>query len=100
MMSVNQMAIYHTIMEVFNIVYNSSSEQIHNKFIHQGRHSLRKNANNFVKVPEEPKKKCMGFTYCGAKVFNSLPNNIRETQDKNTFKSLVKDWIWEKIPSY
>ena len=23
-----------------------------------------------------------------------------ETQDKNTFKSLVKDWIWEKIPSY
>ena len=100
MMSVNQMAIYHTTMEVFNIVYNSSSEQIQNKFIHQDRHSLRKNANNFVKVPEEPKKKCMGFTYYGAKVFNSLPNKIRETQDKNTFKSLMKDWIWEKIPSY
>ena len=30
-MSVNQMAVYHMIMEVFNIIYNSSSEQIQNK---------------------------------------------------------------------
>ena len=44
-MSVNQMVVYHTIMEVFNIIYNSSSEQIHNKYIHQERHSLRKNTN-------------------------------------------------------
>ena len=28
MMSVNQMTIYHTIIEVFNILYNKSSEQI------------------------------------------------------------------------
>ena len=34
MMSVNQMAIYHRIIEVFSIIYNSSSEQIHNKYIH------------------------------------------------------------------
>ena len=44
MMSVNQMAVYHTIMEVFNIIHNSSSEQIQNKYIHQERHSLRKKA--------------------------------------------------------
>ena len=25
------------------------------------------NANNFIRVPEQPKKKCTGFTYCGAK---------------------------------
>ena len=63
------------------------------------RYSLRKIANNFVKVPEIPKrKKCTGFSYCGAKIFNSLPKNIRETQNINIFKSL--DWIWEEIPSY
>ena len=28
MMSVNQMTVYHTIMEVYNILYNYSSEQI------------------------------------------------------------------------
>ena len=45
MMSVNQMSIYHTIMEVFNIIHNKSSEQISNKYSHHERHSLRKNTN-------------------------------------------------------
>ena len=34
--------IYHTIMEVFNILYNNSSEQINKKYRHQDRHSHRK----------------------------------------------------------
>ena len=72
MMSVNQMAVYDMIMEVFNIIHNSSSEQIQNTYIHQERRSLRKNANNFVRVPEKPMKRCTSFTYCGAKVFNNL----------------------------
>ena len=42
LMSVNQMAVYHPIMEAFNIIYNSSSEQIRNKYIHQARHSQKK----------------------------------------------------------
>ena len=42
------MTIYHTIMEVFNILYNKSSEQINNKYSHHDRHSLRKNTNNFL----------------------------------------------------
>jgi hypothetical protein len=100
-MSVNQMTIYHTIMEVFNILYNYSSEQINKKYRHHDRHSLRKNTNNFLRVPEiQLRRKCTGFTYCGAKIFNNLPNNIRETQDSIIFKKLVKNWIWDEVPSY
>jgi hypothetical protein len=63
MMSVNQMTIYHTIMEVFNILYNYSSEQINKKYRHHERHSLRKNTNNFLRVPEiSIRRKCTGFT--------------------------------------
>jgi hypothetical protein len=52
-------------------------------------------------VPEKHEhRKCTGFTYCGAKIFNNLPNNIRETQDRNIFKTLVKKWIWDEVPSY
>jgi hypothetical protein len=40
------------------------------------------------------------LTYCGAKIFNSLPNNIRETQDIDILKKLVKDLIWEEILYY
>ena len=47
MMSVNQMTMYHIIVEVFNILYTNSAEQINKKYRHQDRHSLRKNTNNF-----------------------------------------------------
>ena len=80
--SVNQMAAYQMIMEVFNIIHNSSSEQIQNTYIYQERHSLRKKANNFVSVAEKPMPRC---TYCGAKLFNNLPNDIRETQDRTGY---------------
>ena len=36
----------------------------------------------------------------GAKLFNELPSNIKETLNPNTFKSLTRTWIWENIPSY
>ena len=82
MISVNQMAAYHMIMYVFNLIHNSYSEQIQNTYIYQERHSLRKNANNFVSVAEKPMPRC---TYCGAKLFNNLPNDIRETQDRTGY---------------
>ena len=73
----------------------------HNKYSHHGRHSLRKNTNNFIRVPElHEHRHCTGFTYCGAKIFNSLPIKTRETQDRNIFKTLVKEWIWDEVPSY
>ena len=82
-------------------IMSVSSEQINGKYSHHNRHSQRKNANNFVKVPEQPqRRKCTGFTYCGAKIFNSLPNKITETQDRTIFKKLVKNWIWDEVPSY
>ena len=85
-------------MEDFNIIHNKSSEQIRNKYSHHERHSLRKNTNNYLRVPEKHgHRKC---TYCGAKVFNSLPIKTRETQDRNIFKTLVKKWIWDEVTPY
>ena len=61
---------------------------------------MRKYANNFIRVPEISMKKCTGFTYCGAKLLSSLPNDIRETQDINNFKTMTKGWIRKEIPTY
>ena len=44
--------------------------------------------------------KCMGFTYNGEKLFNTLPPQMRESKDPNPFKTMMKNWIWEKITSY
>ena len=102
MMSVNQIAVYHTLLEAYNIMRHSSSEQIHKKWTNIGekKYSLRNITNNDLKVPEKSKLKCLDFTYSGAKLFNMLPFQMRETKNPNAFKTMSEDWIWKNSPSY
>ena len=102
MFSVNQMCIYHTLLETFNVIRYSSSETIKRKWDHkiENKYLLRSDKGNNLKIPEKPMKKCTGFSYSGAKIFNKLPCNIKETLNPCTYKALIKSWIWENIPSY
>ena len=86
MMSVNQISVYHTLLEACNIMRHSSFEQIHMKWtkISEKKYSLRSITNKNLKAPEKPKLKCLGFTYNGAKLFNMLLIQIRETKNSNT----------------
>ena len=99
MFSVNQMCIYHTLLEAFNVLRNKSSEQIYTKWEKtESRYNLR--ALKDLKVPKKASEKCTGFSYHGSKLFNSLPLDIKESLNSVTFKTLIKEWIWENIPSY
>ena len=100
MMSVNQISVYHTLLEAYNIMRYSSSEKIHTKWtdINEKKYFLRIITNNDLKVPWKPKLKCLGFTYNGAKLFNILPLQMRENKNPNSFKIMTKDWIWKKYP--
>ena len=54
MFSVNQMAVYHTVMEVYNIINRKASDQLQRKLNkHDGKHSERSAANNDLYVPEK-----------------------------------------------
>ena len=101
-MSVNQICVYHTIQEAYDIMRNSASEQIQMKWTdkRENNYSLRSAKRNDLKVPEKPMPKCLGFTYNGSKLFNLLPKSLRENQNPKTFKTLTKEWIWKNIPSY
>ena len=102
MFSVNQMCIYHTLIEAYNVIRYSSSESIKKKWDHKNetKYSLRSETRNNPQIPEKPMKKCAGFTYFGAKIFKKLPCNIKETLNPCTYKALIKNWIWVNIPSY
>ena len=102
MMSVNQMSIYHTLLEAFNVVRNSSSEQIKEKwqFRSGGSYPLRRIDNNDLRVPDKPLVSCTGFTYNAPKLFNKLPVEIKKIEDSDLFKKEVKTWVWKNIPSY
>ena len=102
MFSVNQMAIYHCLLEAYNVIRKSASEQIKMNWEdkHLNKYSLRSSVKNDVKNSEKPSTKCTGFTYTGAKLFNLLPCEIKETLSPNSFKAKIKKWIWQEIPSY
>ena len=102
LMSVNQLTIYHVLLEAFNVTRNSASEQIKRKWtnVNEVSYSLRSAVGNSLKIPEKPMKKCLGFSYTGAKLFNMLPLSIKESVNPNTFKTMIKNWIWQNIPSY
>ena len=101
MMSVNQMNVYHVLLEVFNVLHNGSSEQIRKKWMDKGtaEYPLR-NKEKELKVPERPSKKCIGFTYCGAKLYNILPDHIKDITKPEPYKTKIKEWIWNTIPPY
>ena len=72
MFSVNQIAVYHTVMEVYNIINRKASDQLLQRKLnkHDGKHSERSAANNDLYVPENPQKRCTGFSYIGPKLYN------------------------------
>ena len=102
MMSINQMNIYHTLLEAFNVIRNSSSSNVRLKWSHkpENNYFLRSETKNDQTVPIKPKKSCIGFTYTAAKLYNKLPCDIKETRNPKLFKSLTKAWIWKNIPAY
>ena len=98
MLSVNQMSVYHTAMEAYNITNRTSSEQLQEKLIrHEGRHSERSAANNELYVPKEPRIQCTGFSYLGPKLYNMLTAEIKNAKSMDDFKSKLMEWIWKNI---
>ena len=62
-----------------------------------GKHSERSAANNDLYVPEKPRKKCIGFSYIGPKLYNMVPKNVKDAKTTDDFKNKLKEWICEKI---
>lgn len=94
-MSVNQMAVQHTAGEVYNLLnYNSESEMNH-LFTEIKRsstvqtRSLQENKINTVPFKHV---KLEGFMQQGAKVWNALPLDIKNSNTKSAFKRKVKTW--------
>ena len=100
MMSVNQISVYHTLLEAYNVMRHLSSEQINKRWkLIERKYALRSTTKKQLNVPEKPKLKCLGFTYNGAKLFNMLPIKMKKVEDPSAFKTMTKEWIWENIPS-
>ena len=89
-------------IEAFNVINHSSSENIKKKWIIQKERNypVRRERMGEVRVHVPAHIKCRGFTWYGAKMWNWIPVDIRELKNPDSFKVAVKRHIWDKIPSY
>ena len=100
-MSVNQMTVYHMLLEMFNILHKNSSEELKRKILEVQtcqNYNLRSNENGDLRIPNPPKRNCVGFSYIGPKTWKLLPPEIKSITLEHLYKSQLKKWIWKSIP--
>jgi hypothetical protein len=99
MMTINHMVCYHLIMETNNVIKFSASEELRERLIrhNDSQHVTRTKTRGDLMVPENVEK-LNGFTYYGAKLWNRLPMNLRETLSVGAFKNGAKKWLKKNIP--
>ena len=102
MMSVNQLACYHIVIECRNIIVNNASPQVKDKMmpvkVNNGC-ELRSGKRGDLKILMNPKKSCQGFSYFAAKLWNKVPGEIRNKSKPAQFKTALKNWILTSIPN-
>ena len=103
-MSVNQMAAYHVLIETYNILNCGSVDKIKEKIIstqpETNERQTRSSTRGDLKFQKKPSGKGMRFSYTAPLLWNKLPEMIRNTRIPEQFKFLVKLWIWEgNIPA-
>ena len=81
MMSVNQISVYHTLLEAYNVMRHLSSEQIHMKWkLIERKYALRSITKKSLNVPEKPKLKCLGFNLQWSKIIQYAANPNEENR--------------------
>ena len=100
-MSMNQMATYHVLLETYNIMNFGSSEKIRDKLSPANSHS------RYLTVPLFRKNACRSFSFYSSRLWNILPMDLgakairkesiteksEKTRKLNTFKKDIKSWI-------
>ena len=98
MMSINQLTCYHILMETYKILHFGASDKLKAKLVPNSK--MSKN----LQVPLVKRSSCRGFTYFAARLWNSLPPQIKmrerpcqeEKPDRkrlNGFKKDISKWI-------
>ena len=91
MQTVNHMACYHNLMEMFNIIKGGASETLHDSFkqLDKSDRVTRSQTTETVKIPKNNRNN--GFTYFGAKLWNKIPEEFKKMKPES-FKTSIKKW--------
>ena len=98
-LSVNQLAVYHSVLMVHKVMQTKSPAYLYSMFNSQYRYRTRQCDSGIIKNMTCPHLtlSSKSFKYQSSGHYNSIPKNIRAAQSLPQFKLLVKEWIKENI---
>lgn len=99
-LSVNRMAAYHSLQEMFAILKNGSIPSLQSEFVSSNNefHDTRHKEKGNLILPKVKRKKNGGFVLKGSKLWNKIPAAMKKILKKKTFSAQVKEWVQSNIP--
>ena len=90
-LSIEQLIVFHTALQVWRIRSNKCPVYMDSKF---QLSRTRSSANGNLEVPvAETSVRSKSFMVRAAIVWNQIPTDIRQSQSAETFKSKLKQWV-------
>ena len=98
-LSVNQLAIYHSILLVYKVKASKQPKYLSNMFMGTYKYNTRIAQSGLIKLEGRPKLELTNcsFKWRAVKQFNQLPMELRNCGTLGVFKSRVKAWITDNI---
>ena len=98
-MSVHQLIAYHTFLSMYKILQTKKPTYIYNRFTNENStNDMRRRNDNNLNIQGDLTLTRGGFMYRGAKLFNMIPNEIKNVKKYKKFKVQIKKWIKLHIP--
>ena len=99
-LSVNRLAVYHTLSEMFATLKHNAVPSLTSEFVRVENefHNTRLSKQDFLRLPKVKSRRHEGFIFKGTKLWNMFPSDLKNVQRKETFTTKIKDWIQEHIP--
>ena len=97
--SVNQLSIYHSVVQVFKVLQDKSPKYLHSMLTTPYGYKTREADSGKIRHRRGPELEISqdSFRWRSADFFNSLPAHIRKSDSLKMFKQAAKDWIKENI---
>ena len=92
-----QLVFYHTILTTHKVVVTGKPVYLHDKLCRQHSHNTRTSVRFGENFGGRSALASASFCYRGALTYNTVPQNIRQIENIDTFKKHLKKWTMENV---
>ena len=93
-LTVNQLAVYHTLIAVYKIRTSKEPENLAALLSNETRERRIRRSNAKLSLAMK------SFTFRGASLWNDLPSHIRKSENFMFFKREVRNWVLENVTPF